>query len=80
MLGVRANNDSCYGTASIDKSLHGQRLFEKTKDEKRENILLDSRQPFMNRVGKFRFAHAERTRVQRVSHLTKLVSKAVSDI
>jgi len=31
---------------------------KKIKDEKRENVLLDSRQPFMNRVGKIYFAHA----------------------
>ena len=34
----------------MDKSLHGQRLSEKTKDEKTGNILLDGRPPFMNRV------------------------------
>ena len=47
-----SKNDSCYGTVSIDKSLHGQRLFEKQKMKKRENIILDGRQPFMNRVCK----------------------------
>jgi len=46
-----SRNSSCYGAVNMDKSLHGQRLSEKTKDEKTGNILLDGRPPFMNRVG-----------------------------
>ncbi len=45
------DNPLYYGTGSIDKLLHGKSLFEKTKDEEKEKMLLDTRQPFMNRMG-----------------------------
>ena len=50
-------------------------LFENKKKINKWKVLLDRRRPFMNRVGKFRFAHAEHTRVQQVAHPTVCPTK-----